>query len=225
MLRGVIFDFDGVLVDSERAHFEAFRVVLAEHGGFEITFDEYVDHYLAFDDHRGILRALERHERPAGPARVDDLATLKREVFARLLPSIPFLPGAVELIFMLAAHGTPVAIASGAKRHEIEALLKAQDLLGRFRGIVSADDVDNSKPHPEPYLRARALLFASDDPRGVVAIEDSPTGMASARAANMRVIGVSNSYPRERLGLAHLVVDSLSDLTLEGMTAVAAGEK
>ena len=223
MLRGVIFDFDGVLVDSERAHFEAFRGVLAAAAGLDIVFEEYVEHYLAHDDHAGVRRALEHHGQRADRARVGDLAVRKGEAFMGLLPTIPFLPGARDLVVSLAGADVPLAIASGARRHEIDALLRSQDLLDCFRGIISADDVDNHKPHPEPYLRGRALVGASEEPRGVVAVEDSPTGMASARAANLRVIGVSNSYTRERLGLAHLVVGALTELTVADVAEVVEG--
>src|SRR5262245_31760846 len=123
MLRGVIFDFDGVLVDSERAHFEAFRVVLSEHAGFEITFPEYAENYLAFDDFGGIRRALERHGRVSEPDRVQELALRKKEVYARLLKDIPFLPGACDLIRALARESVPLAIASGSRRTEIEILV------------------------------------------------------------------------------------------------------
>lgn len=222
MLRGVIFDFDGVLVDSERAHFEGFRVVLAEQAGFEITFHEYTEHYLAYDDHSGMRRALERHGQAASATLVDDLATRKKALFADLLPGIPLLPGARELILALDDMGVPLAIASGSRRHEIEIQLESHGLLRVFRGIVSADDVDNFKPHPEPYLRGRAVIGAGESSAGVVAVEDSTTGMAAARAANLRVIGVANSHPREKLGLAHRVVDSLEELTVEDVAAVAA---
>lgn len=222
MLRGVIFDFDGVLVDSERAHFEGFRVVLSQSAGFEIDFHEYTENYLAYDDHGGIRRALEFHGQAASPDRVDELATRKKAVFADLLPRIAFLPGAKALILALHRASVPLAIASGARRHEIETLLATQDLLRAFRGIVSADDVDNFKPHPEPYLRGRSIIGAAESAEGVVAFEDSMPGMAAARAANLRVIGVSNSHPREKLGLAHRVVDSLEELTVDDVAAVAA---
>ncbi len=179
MLRGVIFDFDGVLVDSEPAHFESFRLVLAAHAGFEISFAEYVEWYLGLDDHACFRAVLERHGQPAEPGRVSDLASQKGEAFAEILPTIPLMPGARDLVVSLANAAVPVAIASGARRHEIETVLRSRDLLDGFRGIVSADDVENSKPHPEPYLHACALVGLSDPRHGVVSIEDSPTGLAS----------------------------------------------
>ena len=223
MLRGVIFDFDGVLVDSERAHFEGFRVVLAEQAGFEITFHEYTEYYLAYDDHSGMRRALERHGLAASPTLVDDLARRKKALFAELLPRISLLPGARDLIQALDDQGVPLAIASGSRRHEIETQLESHGLRKAFRGIVSADDVENFKPHPEPYLCGRAVIGAGGSAEGVVAFEDSTTGMAAARAANLRVIGVANSHPREKLGLAHRVVDSLEELSVADVAEVATG--
>lgn len=221
MLRGAIFDFDGVLVDSEMAHFEALRTTLEQRAGVSISLDEYTEHYLAYDDYECIRRALERHRNEASPGLVDRLAGWKKETFTRLLPGIQLLPGAEVLVKALRTAGVPLAVASSARRQEVEALLQAKGLLGLFRGVVAAEDVSKLKPHPEPYLRGCALVCAGDSPEGVVAFEDSVPGLASARAAGLRVIGVTTSHPREKLGLAHLVVDSLAELTVADVAAVA----
>jgi beta-phosphoglucomutase-like phosphatase (HAD superfamily) len=215
VIRGVIFDFDGVLVDSESAHFEAFRRVLAEEVEGEVTQAEYDEHYLGYDDHTCVRRALELRGRAALPDVVSDLVDRKWQAYDEGLSTIPFFEGAEDLVLALYAASIPLAIASGSHRNEIESILRARGLLPCFRGVISADDVVNFKPHPEPYLRSRALLGAIDSPAGVVAIEDSPTGMASARAAGLRVIAVTNSRPREKLGLAHHVVDSLAELSTD----------
>ena len=221
MLRGAIFDFDGVLVDSERAHFEALRVTLEEGAGFSISLDEYAENYLAYDDHGCIRRALERHGKASNPEVLNDLATTKERAFAELLPDLALLPGAKALVLALHAARVPLAVASSALRIEVESVLRGHDLLPLFRGVVAAEDVGNLKPHPEPYLRGRTLVDAADSPRGVVAFEDSVPGIASARAAGLRVVGVTTSHPREKLALAHLVVDSLSELSVEDVTGVA----
>lgn len=222
MLRGVIFDFDGVLVDSESAHFEAFRSVLAAEVEGEVTQAEYDEHYLGFDDHTCFRRALELRGRQGSPEVVSDLADRKWQAYDHGLSRIRFFPGAEDLVLALYAASVPVAIASGSHRSEIESILRAHGILPCFRGVISADDVVNFKPHPEPYLRARALLDAIDSPAGVVAIEDSATGMAAARAAGLRVIAVTNSRPRAKLGLAHHVVDSLVELSVEDIARIAA---
>src|SRR5262245_57515497 len=133
MLSGVVFDFDGVLVDSERAHFEGLRRALAKKG-VVITFPEYTDHYLAYDDRGGVRRALERHKGDASPDLVEEVVAAKKATFAALLPAIPFLPGAKDLVVALHEAAVPLAIASGARREEIETLLGAQGLRQRFRG-------------------------------------------------------------------------------------------
>jgi HAD superfamily hydrolase (TIGR01509 family) len=222
MLRGVIFDFDGVLVDSEAAHFEAFRTVLAAEVEGEVTRAEYDEHYLGYDDHTCVRRALELRGRAASPGLVSDLVDLKWQAYDEGLSRIPFFEGAEDLVLALHAASIPLAIASGSHRNEIDSILRARGLFQYFRGVISADDVVNFKPHPEPYLRARALLGAVESPEGLVAIEDSTTGMASARAADLRVIGVTNSRPRERLGLAHHVVDSLLELSVQDIARIAA---
>ncbi len=224
MLRGVIFDFDGVLVDSEKVHFEGFRAVLAEGAGIEIAFSEYAEHYMVHDDHGVIRHALRKHGQGAGPALVDHLAARKKEVFAGLFSSIGFLPGAKAVIGFLSEAGVPLAIASGSPRSEIESLLRRDHLLGMFRGIVSVNDVSHRKPHPESYLKARGLVDAVHSAQGVVAFEDSIHGIASARAAALRVVGVTNSHPREQLKDAHYVIDSLTELTVADITAVGEGD-
>ena len=223
MLKGVIFDFDGVLVDSEKAHFEGMRLALLENAGIDITFHEYTEHYLAYDDHGGMRRALERYEKDTHPNVVDGLATRKKTLFEELLPKIAFLPGAADLIVVLHEARVPLAIASGARRVEIETLLQAANLLDRFNGIVSADDVVSFKPHPEPYLRARAFVGALDSPEGIVVFEDSAPGIAAARAADLRVIAITNSMPRAKLGLAHGIIDSLTEMSLPALEAFAGG--
>jgi len=215
VLGGVIFDFDGVLVDSERAHFEALRAALGEDGGFEISFAEYTERYLAFDDRGGIRRALEAHATDASPFVVERVARRKASLFEEALPRIPLLPGAAELVSSLHDADVPLAIASGARRSEIEALLSGRGLLHLFRGIVAAEDVTRFKPHPEPYERGLALIRPSGPENRVIAFEDSLPGIESALAAGLRVVAVANSLPRERLGSAHRVSDSLAEWTVE----------
>lgn len=213
-MRAVVFDFDGVLVDSERLHFRAQRdALLAE--GITIDQDEYYRHYLAYDD-RGAMRiALERHGRAPDRDRVERLAERKARIFAALLPEVPFFPGARELVRAL-ARDVPLAVASGARRQEIEAILAAGRLDDAFAIIVGADDVVQSKPHPEPYLTAMARLAPLApglQPGECLVFEDSVPGIASALAAGMKVVAVANSYPAGKLGAAHRVVHSLEGLT------------
>jgi beta-phosphoglucomutase len=213
-MRAALFDFDGVLVDSEQLHFRAQRDALLG-DGIAITEDEYYRHYLAYDDRGAIRRALEQHGQGHDPARVEALAVSKARIYAELLPEVPFFAGARELVRALAAE-VPLAVASGALHREIDAILTAGGLRDAFAAIVGADDVRQGKPHPEPYLTAMsrvAPLAAGLRAEDCLVFEDSMPGVASALAAGMRVVAVTNSYPAARLGAAHRVVDSLAGLT------------
>jgi len=123
-LRAVVFDFDGVIVDSEPLHFRALHDALAP-DGVRITEDEYWSTYLAYDDREAIRLAFERHGESAAPERLAAAANRKVQAFARLIPEIPVFPGARELVRALAESRVPLAIASGARHAEIEAILAA----------------------------------------------------------------------------------------------------
>jgi HAD superfamily hydrolase (TIGR01509 family) len=211
--RAVVFDFDGVLVDSEPLHFHALRESLLPEG-VDIDEEAYRARYLAYSDRTAIRLALETTGRPPGLDRVDAVARRKAERFGRLAPTVALFPGARELVRSLADR-VPLAIASGALHAEIETILAGVGLRDAFAAIVGADDVTRGKPDPEPYLAALARL----EPRapGLVAgeclaIEDTMAGIASARAAGMTVLGVAHSYPAEKLRAAHRVVASLEGL-------------
>lgn len=217
-MRAAIFDFDGVLVDSEPLHYEALRQALLPEG-IELSEEEYARFYLAYDDREGARIALERHGIPYDPERVEGVARRKAAAFEALLPGVGFFPGARELVRALTAD-VPLAIASGALRREIEAILGAGGLLDAFAAIVGADDVGQGKPHPEPYLTALARLaplVPGIVPADCLVFEDSMAGIAAARAAGMRVVAVAHSYPASRLSAAHHVVESLSRLEPAGL--------
>jgi beta-phosphoglucomutase len=212
-MRAAIFDFDGVLVDSEPLHYRALRDSLIPEG-ITITPDEYANKYLAYTDQECIRIAFETRDGRVEPERVDEVAKRKADLFEAEIAGIHFFDGARELVTAL-AESFPVAIASGALRGEIEHILDAGRLRDRFVTIVGADDVRNGKPHPEPFLTALGRLQkkmpelrAAD----CLVIEDSMAGIAAGLAAGMKVLGVANSFPAEKLRAAHRVVPSLKGL-------------
>jgi beta-phosphoglucomutase len=212
-MRAAIFDFDGVLVDSEPLHFRAMRDSLLPEG-ITIDEEEYARVYLAYDDRGALRRALEEHGASWDLDRLDVIARRKAGIFEAMLADIPLFPGVRELLSSLALE-VPVAIASGALRSEIESILAGAGLRGLFRAVVGADDVTQGKPHPEPYLTAMDRIAASASAPGLkpeecVVVEDSPPGIAAALAAGMKVVAVSNSYPPPALAAAHRVVESLA---------------
>jgi HAD superfamily hydrolase (TIGR01509 family) len=193
----VIFDFDGVIVDSEPVHFRLFQRLLGEHG-VPLTRADYDAIYLGMDDRECFTEALTRHGKTAALPKVPELIERKS---ALLMAEVP---GAVELVRRL-AKSVPLAICSGALRREIESMLTHAGILSCFSGIVSAEDVSHSKPHPEGYTKALALLNRTQPPARAIpaasclVIEDSIAGIEAAKAAGMPCLAVANSYPEAAL--------------------------
>jgi beta-phosphoglucomutase len=219
-LQAVIFDFDGVIADSEPLHFRAFQQALAE-DGLELSPKEYYSRYLGYDD-VGMFQAFgEDRGLPMDGARVSQLVARKGvNLQAMLNAGSVLFPGAVDFV-KAAASAVPIAIASGALRHEIDEVIEAAGVATLFAAIVASGDTPESKPSPAPYRlafeRLQDATGATLDPRRCVAIEDSRWGLESARAAGLRCVGVTNSYPADELTGAELVVSGLQALTLDAL--------
>jgi HAD superfamily hydrolase (TIGR01509 family) len=222
-LRAVIFDFDGVLVNSEPLHFRAMRDSLVPEG-IVIDSTEYLRNYVAYDDRGAIRLALEQHGHPSDAVRVEIVADRKARMFAELTNKVPFFPGARGLVRDLRREQVPLGIASGARCSEIEDILKAGGLRDAFAAVVGADDVARTKPHPDSYLEALRRLqqaapgLAAGD---CVAIEDTPPGIAAARAAGMTVVGIAHTYDASVLASAHHVLPSLRRVDAAALRALA----
>jgi beta-phosphoglucomutase len=222
-LHAIVFDFDGVIANSEPLHLRAFQQALAEEG-VSLTAEEYYSQYLGYDD----LGAFERLARDRGydwnARHVAALVATKGIKLQQLVHSGAVLfPGAADFI-RRSAVAVPIAIASGALPHEIREIVGAAGIEDLFTVIVGSGDTAESKPSPQPYLRAFAQLRTASgldlDPGRTVAIEDSRWGLASARAAGLRCVGVTTSYPAHELPGAELTVGGLADLTLEMLDAL-----
>jgi len=214
MTTAVLFDFNGVLVDDEDVHFEAFRRTLAVLG-VTITHAIY-RRYLGYDD-RGTIVALLAHHDRAADVRDGELArlvALKQASYAQLAGEHPRLGfGARALVSALRGAGARLAIVSGARRAEIDAVLDASGLRDAFDAVVAAEDVARSKPDPEGYRLALARLQAAAGvPLDAVAIEDAPAGLRAARAAGIRCVGLATTCPASELDGADEIVASLAAL-------------
>lgn len=230
MLRAVLFDCNGVIADDEPIHFLLFQRVLREEG-LDLAREEYEARYLHFDDvhaFRAILR--DRGHRPH-PARVADLVERKARLYRAAVPGqLRIFPGVKELVRALAER-FPLAVASGARREEIQFILSEAGLLSYFTAVVGSEDVRDAKPDPEPFLlaldRINAARRGRDEPilpAQCVVIEDSVGGIEGAVAAGMRCLAVTNTYPADRLAAADRVVSSLEEVTpaaLEGLVGLA----
>lgn len=217
----MIFDFDGVVVDSEPIHLVCFQRVLGK-VGVELSERAYYDKYLGYDDRDCLRIAACDAGLDLDEERIAELTAEKTVLVQRAFAeSIEPLPGAVELIRAAAGAGVAVGVCSGALRQEIELASRTIGVLECFRAIVPAEDVARGKPDPEGYLKARERLEAVTGrrilPGRCVAVEDSPAGIDAAGAAGMKVLAVTNSYPRDRLEAAERVVDSLTEVTPESL--------
>jgi len=217
--RAVVFDFDGVLADTEALHLAAFQDVFGRRG-WPLDRPTYFSRYLSFDD-RELLRAYAAdHQLRLAEPEVRRILAEKEGVYrGRIGDGDVLFAGARACVERLAGRFR-LAVATGALRAEVVDVLTGAGLVGAFDAIVSADDVSSSKPSPEPYLTAAARLGvpAAD----CAAIEDSRGGLASALGAGMRTIAITTSLPASALTAAHAIVDELNEITVESIEALAA---
>lgn len=224
MLRAVIFDFDGVITDSEILHFRAFNAVLAPHG-FELSKTEYYKDYLGMSDKDCFKTLIGEGRLRIQEAQIPALIQQKTRIFEQLARTEGrIIEGVREFLDLLAGAQIPIAICSGALRPEIELLLEEATLLSRFDVIVSAEDVHRGKPDPEGFLLTLQKLndiwpdlIASES---CIVIEDSHWGLKAARAAGMKTVAVTNTYEAAQLKQADKIVDRLSQLTMADLQRI-----
>jgi len=225
-LQAIVFDFDGVIADSERLHLKSYQDILAPEG-ITISNEDYYAKYLGYDD-VGVFKALGKDQGvPMDDGRVRTLIERKGERYESLAAAGEMLfPGAADFI-RAAAAVVPIAVASGALTHEIDDVLERAGLRSLFSVVVGADQTERSKPNPEPYLTAFAQLRQRSGldlmPWRSVAIEDSKWGLMSARGADLRCVAVTNTYSAAELrSEAELVVPGLHVLTIAALDALCA---
>jgi len=223
-LQAIVFDFDGVIADSEPLHLRAFQQTLAE-AQIELSGRDYYSRYLGYDD-VGLLQALAADRGiPMSDREITALVARKGARLQEMMRADHVLfPGALDFI-RAAAAAVPIAIASGALGVEIRRVLERERLAGCFTAIVSAEDTPVSKPAADPYRRALVQLAEAIGapllPAECVAIEDSPWGLLSAKAAGLRTVAVAHTYERGALD-ADLVIPSVGYLDMESLGQLCA---
>jgi len=228
MLKAIIFDMDGVICDSEPLHMRAFQHVLSELD-ILLTDQEYYDHYLAFDDRGCFSAVLQKNDRPQDAALIQSYVERKGRYFDDLMKEhLVIYPGAEAFVKRLAER-FPLGLASGARRLEVEFVLKKAKIRGLFTAVVSADDVASGKPHPESFqtalriLNERRLIDTPEiRPSECLVIEDSFHGLAAAQAAGMKGAAVTTSYSAEQLKGASLIIDTMVGYDIQKLEKVFA---
>lgn len=219
MLIAVMFDFDGILVDTEPLHYQAYQHVLNPEG-MAYSWEEYTTHYIGFDDRDGFREAYKRMGRGIDSNRLQDLVIRKAEIFAGLAAksAICLYPGVERLLRELQGQAT-VGLCSGALASDIRPIVEDTGISDCFAFMVTADEVATSKPDPESYRSAlwklSELRGCSIDPAACIAIEDTPAGIQSAGGAGLVSVAVTNTHSAEHLKGADGVVDSLDRMTLD----------
>ncbi|MCZ6639464.1 MAG: HAD family phosphatase [Candidatus Dadabacteria bacterium] len=220
MLKAIIFDFDGVIADTEPLHLKAFQLTLRENG-IELSDEDYFENYLAYDDKTLFKELLKDRNYGHNEAQISDFMNRKSEHFENVLKgNILVLEGVPEFISEVSGK-YPLAIGSGAIRSEIIDILESGGLREHFEIIVSADEVINCKPDPQVFIEALRRLNNLDSvseeisPQECLVIEDSTSGIKAAHSAGMKCLAITNSYAAEKLSEAELIKQSLKGIYLE----------
>jgi HAD superfamily hydrolase (TIGR01509 family) len=205
-LRGIIFDMDGVLVDSEPLHERAFYEVMDDLG-YGSNHGMQFSHYVGRSDFELWRDFVAKHK----PVQLleDLLARKRRRVIDALLKHQPIFPGLVELLKKLSGRYA-LGVASGSEREVVQTVLSLPGLSGVFPVVVTAADVEHGKPAPDIFLHAARLLGVA--PGECCVIEDSKPGVMAGLAAGMRVIAITNTHSAEDLCQAHHVLEKYEQI-------------
>jgi HAD superfamily hydrolase (TIGR01509 family) len=211
---GILFDMDGTLVDSEKVWSVALDQLAATLGG---RLSDPARQAMVGTSMGQSMRIL-HDDLGVDADEAESVRYLEERVSTMFADGLIWRPGAAELLAAVRTAGVPTALVTATRRHLVEVALIT---LGpsNFDAVVAGDDLDETKPHPAPYLTAASLLRG--DPARCVAIEDSPNGIASALAAGCVVVGVPCEVPLGHLSGVTLV-DSLADLSVDSLREMVA---
>jgi len=225
MLKAVIFDFDGVITDSEVLHFRAFNSVLNAYG-VELNTQEYYKSYLGFSDVDCFKFLIQQGRLGITENEIPLLVVKKTAIYEDLAKNEgKLIEGVRDFLAMLDQNDIAMGICSGALLPEIEMILEDANLRDHFQTIVSAEHVKKGKPDPEGFLLALKRINAKRPdpvkPAECVVIEDAHWGLQAATSAGMHTVGVTNSYEAGRLK-AEIVVGNLKELALADLQSLCA---
>jgi beta-phosphoglucomutase len=225
MLDAVIFDFDGVIADSELLHYRALAHAFKKYG-IDMSKEEHYRTYLGYSDFDNIHAVSKDYNKNWSPQQVKDIFNIKTAKFEQLAKDDALIiSGVTAFIRMLQRNNIPMAICSGATARDIDLMLNGTDFKQVFLTIVTADDVKEGKPHPQGYQLAiknlSDMLKKNIAPEKCIVVEDSYWGLEAAKNAGTKTIAVTNTYSEDKLKpLASLVVDNLSSIKMDSLEGI-----
>jgi len=221
MLRAVIFDFDGVITDSEILHLRSFNQALTPFK-IKITIKDYYRDYLGLTDFDCFKAVTQNNRIAITNQQTEQLLENKKQIFETLAQTEgKIIDGVRSFIDLLKKNNIEMAICSGALLAEIELVLQQSRLRKCFKAIVSAEQVKRGKPYPDGFLLALKRLNSTNappiSPPECIVIEDSHWGLEAAHAAKMHTIAVTNSYDADDLKIAEKTTDNLNKLQMKDL--------
>ena len=226
MLRAVIFDFDGVITDTDVLHFRAFNEILASYG-IKLTLRDYYREWLGLNDLDLFKMLVSKGQLKVDLQGIDGLIKKKNHLFEELAKTEGrIIDGVRDFLELLRQNNIAMAIYSGSLLSEIELILEEGRLRNYFEQIVSAEQVKVGKPDPEGFLlvlerlnRTRQDAVTADQ---CVVIEDAHWGIEAAKAARMRTVAITNSYDADQLAMADKTIEHLDELSISDLQELCA---
>ncbi len=208
-IKAILFDMDGVLVDSMNYHLRSWKELL---GSFDVNVsDQFIFEHEGAMSPEIIRKLFKENKYPIGEEQIKDIYLTQNSVFlTRYLPQVNLYPDSLPLLGQLKSKEIILGLVTGSRRNLIEKIWKEEELT-YFSTIISADDTDRYKPYPDPYVKAMQMI--QQDPANCLVIENAPAGIQAACSAGISCFAISSTLPEEKLSGAQQVFPNLKSLS------------